>query len=93
MRKLLVLFPLLFSTFAVANLDNGIYAHLTTSKGEITVQLAYKKAPLTVTNFIVLSEGTKVKELQKTVVKNVKNILKTRGKDLVVFTSPEVNEE
>jgi len=40
-----------------------------------------------------ISEGTKVKELQKTVVKNVKNILKTRGKDLVVFTSPEVNEE
>ena len=59
MRKLLVLFPLLFSTFAVANLDNGIYAHLTTNKGEITVELAYKKAPLTVTNFIALSEGTK----------------------------------
>ena len=59
MRKLLVLFPLLFSTFAIANLDNGIYAHLTTNKGEITVELAYKKAPLTVTNFIALSEGTK----------------------------------
>jgi len=44
MRKLLVLFPLLFSTFAIANLDNGIYAHLTTNKGEITVELAYKKA-------------------------------------------------
>ena len=59
MRKLLVLFPLLFSTFAIANLDNGIYAHLTTNKGEITVELAYKKAPLTVTNFIALSEGSK----------------------------------
>ena len=59
MRKLLVLFPLLFSTFAIANLDNGIYAHLATNKGEITVELAYKKAPLTVTNFIALSEGTK----------------------------------
>ena len=59
MRKLLVLFPLLFSTFSIANLDNGIYAHLTTNKGEITVELAYKKAPLTVTNFIALSEGTK----------------------------------
>jgi len=59
MRKLLVIFPLLFSTFSLANLDDGIFAHLTTSKGEITVELAYKKAPLTVTNFIALSEGTK----------------------------------
>jgi peptidyl-prolyl cis-trans isomerase A (cyclophilin A) len=60
MRRLLVIFALLFSTFSIADLNDGIYAHLTTSKGEIIVELAYQKAPLTVTNFIALSEGTKV---------------------------------
>ena len=59
MRKLLVIFSILFSTLSVASLDDGIYAHLQTNKGKITVELAYKKAPLTVTNFISLAEGTK----------------------------------
>ena len=39
-----------------------------------------------------ISEGTKVKEVQKTVIKNVRNILKARGDDLVVFTSPVLSE-
>ena len=65
MRKLLVIFSILFSTLSFANLDDGIYAHLQTNKGKITVELAFKKAPLTVTNFIALAEGTKqsIKEL------------------------------
>jgi peptidylprolyl isomerase len=65
MRKLLVIFSILFSTLSFASFDDGIYAHLTTNKGKITVELAFKKAPLTVTNFIALAEGTKksVKEL------------------------------
>ena len=59
MRKIIAIFSILISTLSFANLDDGIYAHIQTNKGEIIVELAYKKAPLTVTNFIALAEGTK----------------------------------
>jgi PKD repeat protein len=39
-----------------------------------------------------ITEGTKTKEIQKTVTKNIKNILKTKGSNLVLFTSPLVEE-
>lgn len=40
-------------------LKEGVYAVFDTAKGEITVELFYKKAPLTVTNFVGLADGTK----------------------------------
>jgi len=39
MRKILVILSILFSTLSFANLEDGIYAHLTTNKGKITVAL------------------------------------------------------
>lgn len=41
-------------TFAVVE---GIFATIATNKGVITVQLEYKKTPITVANFIALVEG------------------------------------
>ncbi len=39
-------------------LEPGLYAQFDTSKGRITAVLYYKRAPLTVTNFVGLAQGT-----------------------------------
>jgi peptidyl-prolyl cis-trans isomerase A (cyclophilin A) len=42
---------------AIVQNGDGVYAVLSTKKGDIALQLEYQKTPLTVSNFVALAEG------------------------------------
>ena len=52
-----VLLSFLFISCTGTKLSDGMYAKIITNKGDITLSLFYDKTPLTVANFICLSEG------------------------------------
>ena len=63
MKRIIVLLIALSTVFTSCkdeheNLKDGLYAEIETSKGTILLELYYKKAPVTVANFITLAEGT-----------------------------------
>ncbi|UWY26390.1 peptidylprolyl isomerase [Flavobacterium sp. TR2] len=62
MKKSILLLLIAVSSFYSckddhSNLPDGLYADIETNKGHIIVELDYKKAPITVANFVTLAEG------------------------------------
>ncbi|MEX1002598.1 MAG: FKBP-type peptidyl-prolyl cis-trans isomerase [Crocinitomicaceae bacterium] len=46
-----------FASFSQVELEDGLYAVVHTSKGDITISLEYQKVPMTVASFVGLAEG------------------------------------
>jgi hypothetical protein len=56
--------PTKLLTVSGAELSDGLYAKMRTNQGNIIIKLAFDKAPLTVSNFVGLAEGTKHSNIQ-----------------------------
>ena len=63
MKKLFYIIPVFLlviigcKSSKYADLGDGIFADIQTTKGDIIIQLEYKKTPVTVANFVSLTEG------------------------------------
>ncbi|MES2924691.1 MAG: peptidylprolyl isomerase [Verrucomicrobiota bacterium] len=57
MKLASVVFASLISAIAAAPLPDGLYAEVTTPRGQVTAELFHRQAPLTVANYVGLAEG------------------------------------
>ena len=61
MKKYIYTLSLIFSTISCVSthpdLNEGLYAEIKTNKGDMVINLNYKETPVTVANFVSLSEG------------------------------------
>lgn len=94
MKKLLILTLLTFVFLSSCNLlqknlikEEGLYAKITTNKGDIILYLEFEKTPLTVANFVGLAEGQIKNDAKKTDVPYYNGIIFHRViKDFMIQT-------
>lgn len=57
MKLACLLFAILIPSLTAAPLPDGLYAEVTTPRGQVTAELFYRQAPMTVANYVGLAEG------------------------------------